>query len=261
MVETENMMTVHLHGKLRKHFGRSFQLAVQDSAEAIRALCAMLPNFRQIMQHGSYKVKIDDEFINRDKVEEGMHLKGVKTLHLIPVISGAGSGRNGLVQTIIGVVLIVISIYVPQVAAIAQPLMAAGISMVAGGVIQMLTKPPKPQMTDSKTSQSSSFSNVGNVVAQGASVPLIYGEILVGSLVVSQGVSTYVTELGGTDIGAGRYTDENKTPQWVKDIGDDAKETWKKPKWHLVGPAWDTFGIKRTIRHTKTVKKLLKKLF
>ena len=79
-----------------------------------------------------------------------------------------------------------------------------GASMLLGGVAQMLTKMPtmrgvtptgavKHESVKSKQEekkQSTSFSNLSNMVAQGKSMPLTYGLIRTGTLVISQGVET-----------------------------------------------------------------------
>ena len=46
---TERMRTVRLYGQLGSRFGRSFRLAVNSPAEAIRALCAIVPGFQQYL--------------------------------------------------------------------------------------------------------------------------------------------------------------------------------------------------------------------
>ena len=70
-------------------------------------------------------------------------------------------------------------------------LIAGGIGLMAGGVAQMLTKIPsmKPGKETEKK-QSTSFSNLSNMAAQGRPVPLAYGRIRVGSLIISQGIET-----------------------------------------------------------------------
>ena len=96
-----------------------------------------------------------------------------------------------------------------------------GASMLLGGVAQMLTKMPtmrgvtqtgaiKPESVKSKQEekkQSTSFSNLSNMVAQGKSMPLAYGLIRTGTLVISQGVETMDVE---TDPTASTAGDTNK---------------------------------------------------
>lgn len=68
--------------------------------------------------------------------------------------------------------------------------------MMLGGVAQMLTKTPTMNTDgneiDKKTS--TAFGNLQNRVAQGQIVPLAYGRILCGSMIISQGVETYDVE-------------------------------------------------------------------
>ncbi|HDL3436875.1 TPA: tail assembly protein, partial [Mannheimia haemolytica] len=74
---------------------------------------------------------------------------------------------------------------------------AMGASMLLGGVSQMLTKMPKAPTMGNETEKESStaFSNLNNLVAQGKPVPLAYGLIRTGSLVISQGVETMTVEV------------------------------------------------------------------
>ena len=64
------------------------------------------------------------------------------------------------------------------------------------------------------------------MAANGQPVPIIYGEILVGSLVISQGITSYSIQ-SGKSIGftpAGKAT---TTPKWLKsnENEDDVKRT------------------------------------
>nr|WP_250581380.1 hypothetical protein [Neisseria subflava] len=70
-------------------------------------------------------------------------------------------------------------------------LVVAGVGMVAGGVAQMLTKPPKFDGGKGvENSRNSGFSNLSNTAAQGQPMPLAYGRIYCGSRVVSQGIES-----------------------------------------------------------------------
>jgi predicted phage tail protein len=62
-----------------------------------------------------------------------------------------------------------------------------------GGVAQLLTPTPKvPQGADGQDDprKSYSFSGVQNTSRAGTSVPIVYGETLVGSVVISAGIDT-----------------------------------------------------------------------
>ena len=74
--------------------------------------------------------------------QKGFDLGGTRTLKIVPVISG--SKRAGVLQTVIGVVLIALSPFT------AGATLAPGIALAAGGIIQMLS----PQASGLKQSAS-----------------------------------------------------------------------------------------------------------
>ncbi|MDY4280873.1 MAG: tail assembly protein [[Pasteurella] mairii] len=193
------MITVKFYGNL-KRFGSQFQFEVKDTAEAIRALCSQIKGFRQALQQGYYKVRIGKDYLTTDALEKGLFycLKDGQTVHFTPVIKGAK--RGGVFQTILGVALIGASFFITGAGLLGGLITQAGVfgmgvALTLGGVSQMLTKTPAMgEVDDKEKKQSTSFSNLGNLVAQGRPVPLAYGQILTGSLVISQGVETFDVE-------------------------------------------------------------------
>ncbi len=78
----------------------------------------------------------------------------------------------------------------------------SGASMVLGGVAQMLApkaRTPRIQTTDNGK-QNTYFSSLDNMVAQGNVLPVLYGEMRVGSRVVSQEISTVWRQTKGTVV-------------------------------------------------------------
>ena len=66
-----------------------------------------------------------------------------------------------------------------------------GASLALGGVAQLLTPTPKPPTgadSNSDPRKSYSFSGIQNVTRQGVPIPVIYGEVLTGSIVISAGI-------------------------------------------------------------------------
>ncbi|OUK83241.1 phage host specificity protein [Escherichia coli] len=83
---------------------------------------------------------------------------------------------------------------------------AAGASMILGGVAQMLApkaRTPTAASTDNGK-QNTYFSSLDNMVAQGNVLPVLYGEMRVGSRVVSQEISTADEGDGGQVVVIGR---------------------------------------------------------
>ncbi|QTH12459.1 tail assembly protein [Pseudomonas corrugata] len=108
---------------------------------------------------------------------------GKDVIRIVPVIEG--SKRAGLLQTIVGAILIAAS-FIPGFQALAP----VGIALVAGGVVQMLSPQAKGLGTqDSPNNRPSySFNGAVNTSVQGGCVPLLYGRMIVGSAVVSAGI-------------------------------------------------------------------------
>ena len=190
------MVTVRFYGDL-KQFGTVFKLNIGSVPEAIRALVTQIPGLREHIEKGSYKVRVDGKYIG----DEGVHSEVSSTLHLTPVVKGAGK-NGGLLQVVVGIVMIVAAVFYPPLAPYAAAMISAGTGLVLGGVAQLLTKMPKAEgFKDSDDLKSSSFSNLANMTAQGAPVPLIYGKMMVGSKVLSQGVRSVYSGSDGDGSG------------------------------------------------------------
>jgi len=191
---TIDMKTVLLLGELGKKFGRKFKLDVKNPAESVRALCVNFPEFKKHLIESekrgvAYKVLVGKESLSIDDIHNP---SGKDTIKFVPVLQGAGGG--GLVSFIIGAVLVAASFVAPFVGAgAASPyLMNAGIAMMIGGVVQMLTPMPSLSGQDANNQPdnkpSYTFNGAVNTSAQGYPVPVGYGRMIVGSAVISGGI-------------------------------------------------------------------------
>ncbi|WP_242898929.1 tail assembly protein [Stenotrophomonas maltophilia] len=189
---SERLRTVRLYGQLGSRFGRSFRLAVNSPAEAVRALCAVLPGFQQYLARAkengmAFAVFVGKQNLTKDQLQDP---PGNEDIRIAPVL--LGSKRGGVLQTIIGVVLIVISYVFPVTA---PYLLQPGIAMVIGGVVQMLGPQPKGLGSQDSPENRPNYSMNGtvNTQAQGNPVPVAYGGhdtkgMLTGSAVISGGI-------------------------------------------------------------------------
>ena len=182
------MVNVRFYGSL-KQFGTEFRLDCKTPAEVVQALTSQIPKLRQFIQQGLFTVRVGREYLDNRYLEQGLnqHLKDDSTVHFTPVLKG--SKKAGLFQTIVGAVMVVVGAFTSWAGG--AVLIAGGIGLIAGGVAQMLTKMPSMSTgKDAEKKQSTSFSNLSNMAAQGRPMPLAYGRIRVGSLIISQGVET-----------------------------------------------------------------------
>lgn len=194
---------IRIYGQLAKFTGRRrFMAAVDTAAEAVRFLIANFPGLEAHMSEPGrhYRVKVGGDAIDADELHGPV---GSNSISIIPVISGAGAvGR-----IIAGVALVALAIFVPGLGlGLAGSLVTSvgllGGALILGGVSQLLT--PTPAITASGSSQgnsstvetemdpqkSYSFSGIQNTSRQGVPVPLIYGETIAGSVVISAGIDT-----------------------------------------------------------------------
>lgn len=201
------MVTIRLLGELGRRFGRVYQLAVKTPAEAVRALCVQMPELRQYLLNSTeqgidWRV-VTDHATGLD--EDQLLWPLSKRLVLAPI----PAGRGGVGKIVAGVALVAFAILVPglgggvaatifgtQFSALSMAVGSIGVSMLFGGVAQLLTPTPKMPTVDnvggasttgrSESDQQKSFtfdkSNANT--KQGEVVPVLYGERLVGSLPV-----------------------------------------------------------------------------
>ena len=184
-IEYQPLTTVRLFGQLRS-FGRSYQLSVRTPAEAIKALCVQLPGFERFLSNAKSRGLVFAVFRGKKNLSESeIEYQGEGDIIIAPVITG--SKRAGILQTVIGVALLAISYVFPVTAPYLAP---AGIGLVAGGVIQMLS----PQAGGLKTSAAPentpgyAFGSAKNTTASGNPVPLCYGKRRVGGAIISAAI-------------------------------------------------------------------------
>lgn len=190
------MVNVRFYGSL-KQFGSDFRLDCKTPAEVIHALTSQIPKLKQFIQQGLFTVRVGRDYFDNRYLEKGLSqkLKDDAIVHFTPTLKG--SKRGGLFGVIAGVALIATAFALGPLgfsvigANAAWMVGGLGASLLLGGVAQMLTKMPSMSTgKDADKKQSTSFSNLSNMAAQGRPMPLAYGRIRVGSLIISQGVET-----------------------------------------------------------------------
>ena len=190
------METIVLLGELGKRYGRRHRLDVASPAEAVRAMCANFKDFAEFLSTSTernvgYRIITGKADIGLDEI----HNPAGKSIIIAPVIGGAG-GKFG--KIIIGALIVAAVIYTGGIAInaagavvysglTAQIAFSVGLSLVIGGVSQLLAPtPPKPR--NEKDDPSYLFNGPVNTTVQGVAVPVGYGRMIVGSAVISAGI-------------------------------------------------------------------------
>lgn len=187
------MVPVILLGELGKKFGRRFMLDVKNPAEAVRALCANFPDFRNFVATSEERNVGYRVIVGRNDIDiDGLHdPSGRQSIKFVPVVGGAGK----VTRIVLGAVLIAAAIYFPPLAAVtlygtttlAAVTFSIGASLVLSGAVEMLAPQPKTPGPGPENMPSYTFNGPINTTTQGYPVPVGYGRMIVGSAVISAG--------------------------------------------------------------------------
>lgn len=177
---------IKLSGPLARLFGRTHRYFLDrgTAEEAFSALRNTLDGFREAIMALERRGLVYAVFRNRQNVgADSFELSGTREIRIVPVMRG--SKRAGVLQTIIGVVLIAAS-FIPGF----QALLAPGIALVAGGVVQMLSPQAKGLKTSAapENQPSYAFGSAKNTTASGNPVPICYGRRRWGGAIISAGI-------------------------------------------------------------------------
>ena len=197
---------IKLYGELAEFVGhKEFEVQVDSLAKAVSFLINNFEGIDRFMSPKYYQLKVGNYDIGENEISYPI---GQEDIHFIPVISGAGRGTG---KILLGAALIGIAIAAPGAGfalgskgvgfvatggAAASATMAAigniGVGLTLMGVSEMLTPLPTSQQFNSEQDPrlSFSFSGVQQTSRAGTPVPIVYGEIFTGSVVISGGVDT-----------------------------------------------------------------------
>ncbi len=184
------LRTVYVGGELGEKFGSQFRLYVKSVGDALRGINANKPGFiRSIKKDSHYNVTVGT-FTEESALDNSTvfmnHKKG--DIWIMPSIEGA---KSGIGTVVLGAVLVVVGMTLTSygLGAVGAPMMKMGVGMMISGVAMMLTPTPgagdynEREKPDER--QSFIFDGPVNTTEQGGSIPIIYGQILMGSTVVS----------------------------------------------------------------------------
>jgi len=188
---------VKLYGELADFVGhKELDAVINCTADAIRFLVSNFPKLEEHMSQRYYRVLVDDYEIGEEDIQNPI---GNSDISIVPVIAGAGGGVG---KTLLGVAMVGLAFAVPgSIAftkagitggALSKGLFGIGAALTLTGVSQMLFPLPElPDFSDEEDPRISfSFSGVQNTSRAGTSHPIVYGEIVTGSVVISAGIDT-----------------------------------------------------------------------
>jgi predicted phage tail protein len=189
---------IKVYGKLRKFLGKSYLMAAVKSPQ--QAMSFLIANFEGIQKHMNdqiYKVKMGGRVIT----EEYLSMSGQGDIQIIPVATGSvlkivagaaaiAGGAAAAATALTGVAGFLVG------SVLATGLNIIGTSMLIGGVTDLLSpQNPIPDVSsvsdiDPSIRGSYSFSGIQNVSSSGVPIPIIYGLVFSGSIIISSGTDS-----------------------------------------------------------------------
>jgi len=196
------LRTLKLYGDLADFVGhKEFEVVINNPAEAVRFLVHNFKGVEKYMSDKYYKVLVDKEEIGKDELADPV---GKSAINIVPVIVGAG-GR-GFGKLLLGAALIGAAFLIPATVpyaplkfgggalftggtGLAKGLAYIGSALVLQGASDLLFPIPDAN-TESDPRLSFNFNGVQNTARPGTALPIVYGEIVTGSVVISASVDT-----------------------------------------------------------------------
>ena len=190
---------IKVYGRLARFIGqRIFEAEVKTPIDSVKFLLANFSGLEKHIAEQNYQIKVGKYEIDETELEYPV---GQQEIKIVPIVTGS----EDVVKVVTGVALIGVAIAsggtgfafgasgigFTGTSALASAAGNFGIYLVLSGAAQMLTPVPQPPgISEDPQSQNFSFSGVQNTSRAGTAIPVIYGEIFAGSLVVSAGIDT-----------------------------------------------------------------------
>ena len=189
---------IKVYGTLRKFLGQAdFEVDLNTPREAISFLVCNFKGIEKHMADQFYTIQVGAKVITEDLLNLSSQddIKIIPVVHgnFLPILLGAGAlfGASAIkAGAFLGSKLLISS------------LQAIGATLLIDGVTSMLTPQIDTSLAVSRQNSldpsalasNYSFTGLTNISNAGVPVNLVYGEILVGSIVVSNGVDTVQVE-------------------------------------------------------------------
>lgn len=212
------LKTIKLYGVLAEQFGHQFKLDVSSTREAIRALSVLLPGFEKFMLHAherglGFAIFLDEIKGHRSRGKKQPYcydsatnrritgrnvaaceldmLTESSVIKIVPRVMGAG-GNNGILQVVLGVVLIVAGFWTGGATSnLGVAMIGAGAGMLVGGIAQMLMPSAETQDQNQDGNRANKgFGSAVTTIAQGNPVSILRGEREIGGFIASAGQFT-----------------------------------------------------------------------
>ena len=179
---------IKVYGKLRKFLGQDcFEAAVNSPQQAFNFLRANFEGVEKHMNNQFYKIQMGNRVITQDFLS----MKGEGDIKIIPVAVG-----SGFFDFLGDVFDFIVDNANPIVTTVLTGGIGNLITFVALDVVSDLLAPAPPSVSSMVSSNDPSirgsynFSGIQNVSGAGTPVPIIYGLVFSGSIIISSGTDS-----------------------------------------------------------------------
>tara|TARA_R100000231_G_scaffold28249_1_gene25083 strand:+ start:1569 stop:2561 length:993 start_codon:yes stop_codon:yes gene_type:complete len=204
LIDSPKLKTIKVYGKLKDFLGQSvFQAAVKSPIQAVNFLKANFTGIEKHMNNQIYRVKIGCNSVTGDL----LNMSGQGDIQIIPVAIGAWPWN--WVKDAFNFVADTVSSAVNWVS---NNILTVGLTLATGGLGGLLTNlgtnllmsgvssllsPSRPASasssvgdTDPNIRGSYNFNGIQNISTSGVPIPIIYGLVFTGSIIISSGIDT-----------------------------------------------------------------------
>ena len=195
---------IKLYGHLKEILGfSSIEAEAANAAEAIRFLLTNWPELEGHMANQYYQVKSGSTALALNELH---YPAGMDEIKIIPVVEGGDEKQRAFFGMVLGVVAFVYTGGFSGAAgwgiggmglsytgagisaagaAWASAAMTAGVLLTISGVYEMLNPIPELPEGVNDPNNSFAFSGVQQTARSGTAIPVAYGEVITGSIVIS----------------------------------------------------------------------------
>lgn len=190
--EEKGLRKIKVYGRLAELVGWHVTYAdVKNMKDVYKYLVCNYPEIEPHLKQNMYRITINNDVI---KTKDELLVNSEGEIRMIPIVSGAWFW---IAAAFIGGGAAAAASSIAIVATLGSVLLSTGINMAVSGVTNMLFPQQQPTVGDvpqglseTDTRVNYSFSGIQNVSRSGVCIPLIYGEVFTGSIVVSSGTDT-----------------------------------------------------------------------
>ena len=186
---------IKVYGSLRKFLGKTyFEAAVNSPLQAFNFLKANYEGIENHMNKQFYKVKMGGRVITQDF----LNMRGQGEIQIIPVAVGASGVFDFIGDVFTAAFDFVVNYGLPVITTVLSGgTLTAGLVLGGLSLASDLLTPDQPSLSASAVGDldpsirgSYSFNGIQNTSSAGVPIPIIYGLVFSGSILISAGVDS-----------------------------------------------------------------------